>query len=962
MVRLLPVFVAVLFLVQALCVVPLGTDASAAGRSSLGPKLVDTQNLDHMFAWANDTSASDQGHVFYIIGNELRWWDTAKNTTSLLRTVTYNLTGCPSCPAEPSELVKVGASTLENGSYHVVLLERQPKNNATAQYMIAIILGTDGSKIYEQRAKTMNVTKFVVERNLIAFVRVYPDGVNKSLEFMFWQGTGYYLSDTPQNPGSTDVIGLALAYTKFNHYVVTFATPTCKGVNTMITDNGQGFSEFGCYIKEIGDDWTIERMDSSGGCIGAVCFYVNAMIERNLVNGSRKVDYWMMQNWSKKVDRVVFQDGPIYQVLPDSPLEVLWDGCFVELAFRLNNESGVAPHPPPEVWINRLGLQGEPIKNDFSSTNTRGSISLIDGDGGFSMTGYAPEAGPMPSLVKFDYDTKVFGNWGVDGLGVFPLNGTMMEGETLNVSFHPFSKVDICPVSCMNGSTAVLLVDGVPVQGQEVQLQSSDELGWLNFTWNAVWGPHNLAVRLEVEADTDFSDNEMSLDVQIDEYPDLVVRDLTASPSVVPPGQDVSFQVRVLNAGGNLTKANLSLYLDGALVWNGTLAKVITGYNATVTGHFNVSNRTVGPHSLKAEAYPVGTVDRDPSDNIAFGTVRVYYRDLVLAITTPRDRQEVSSGLTVQGTIVDPEGFNTTVRAELWRNVLVSSLQMRSINGTFSFSFDLSSLQPSLYTLVVTANGTDNRTATQKLDVLVLNEPYWSVLDPSDGKLLVIDEGSIANITAVAKDGGTGAALPVTWTINGQAATKFQGVSFVGDMLRFGTSYKSAGSYILEASASNRFGNISALWHLEVLDVNRPPVIVDTSVAPGPLTVKANDTLYIAATGADPDGDNLSYVWTFDNETVYGHNLTLRPTKAGNFTLELRVTDGINESKASWTIQVTVPPVVVPPKKPKAKNDGTLTALISILALALVVMIVLFMLVLWKMQRSPKRRKPGRKE
>ena len=170
----------------------------------------------------------------------------------------------------------------------------------------------------------------------------------------------------------------------------------------------------------------------------------------------------------------------------------------------------------------------------------------------------------------------------------------------------------------------------------------------------------------------------------------------------------------------------------------------------------------------------------------------------------------------------------------------------------------------------------------------------------------------------------------------------------------------------LEATSSRprrlRFGNISALWHLEVLDVNRPPVIVDTSVAPGPLTVKANDTLYIAATGADPDGDNLSYVWTFDNETVYGHNLTLRPTKAGNFTLELRVTDGINESKASWTIQVTVPPVVVPPKKPKAKNDGTLTALISILALALVVMIVLFMLVLWKMQRSPKRRKPGRKE
>jgi len=963
MMKIFPSFVTVLFLLQAVCVIPIGAVGDAnpsAGRASIAPKLVDSETMDHISAWANDTSAHDPGHVFYVRDNELGWWDTAKNTTSLLMTVTYNITGCPLCPLEPSVLTKVGVSQLEDGSYQVALLEMQPKNNATAQYLMAVVLWANGTVVYQQRVKDLNVTMFVVERNLIGFVSKNPDGVNVSLGFMFWKGAGYSIINSLGVYGAKE-IALAIGYTKMLDYVVTYATDTCKGVNTLVTDNGQAWGGFGCYIKEIGTDWTIEKMDSSGGCNETKCFYVNAMIERNLVNGSRKVDYWMMRDWGKKADIVVFQDNDEYQVLPDSPLEVIWDGCFVDLAFRVNHEAGVAPHPPPEVWVKKIGIAGELFKNDFSSTITRGSISLIDGDGGIFMTGYSPGYAFMPAIVKYEYRTKVFGNWGVDDIVVFPLNGSMMEGDVFNVSFRPFMAMDICPLDCMNASTAVLLVDNVPVQGQRIPLQTVNGSAWFNLTWTAVAGFHNIKVRLEVADDIDFSDNEKSMGVQVDEYPDLVVRDLTAGPSVVYPDQEVNFQVRVLNNGGNLTKARLSVYLDGAMAWNITISNLITGYNATFTGRFNVVNRTVGPHSIKAEALPLVGIDRNLKNNAVFGNVRVYYRDIALAITTPRDRQEVTRSLLVEGTIVDPEGFDTTVRAELWRNVLVASSQMDGKKGTFSFTFDISDLQPSQYTIVVTANGTEQRTATQRLDVIVKNEPYWSVLDPADGTLMVIDEGSGTNITAIAKDGATGNEIPVTWTINGQAAKNFTGVSILGHRMTFGTGYHSAGTYMVEAKTSSRFGNLSALWHIEVLDVNRPPTITNMNPAPGNLKVQVNNTLNLTTMATDPDGDALSYVWTFDNETVYGRNITLRPGRAGNFTLGLKVSDGIDATSASWTVEVTRPPPVVVPKT-KVKNDSAVANMALALVIALMAVAVVSGLILRNAMKPPKERQPDRKE
>jgi len=962
--RIFPGFVTVLLLLQAVCVVPIGTvgyAAPSAGRASIAPKLADSESMSHMSAWANDTSAYDSGHVFYIKDNELMWWDTAKNTTSLLMTVTYNITGCPLCPPEPSVLTKVGASRLENGSYHVALLEMEPKNNATAQYLMGVVLTTNGSVIYHQRAKDLNVTKFVIERIIIGFVRVYPDGVNKSLEFMVWQGAGYYVSDHQMGQGGSLEIALAIAYTSMLRYVVTYATDTCHGVNTLITDNGQGWGGFGCYIKEVGTDWTIERMDSYGGCDETTCFTVNAMIERNLVNGSRKVDYWMMKDWDKKADVVVFQDNDEYQVLPDSPLEVIWDGCFVDLAFRVNHEAGVAPHPPPEVWIKRIGLFGELLKDYSSSTITRGSISLIDADGGIFMTGYSPGYAFMPAMVKFDYRTKVFGDWGVDDLGVFPLNGSKMEGEVFNVSFRPFMAMDICPMDCMNASTAVLLVDNVPIPGQRIPLQTVNGSAWFNLTWTAVAGFHSIKVRMEVADDIDLLDNEISLGVQIDEYPDIVVRDLTVGPSVVYPDQEVNFQVRVLNSGGNLTKATLCVYLDGAMAWNITISNLISGYTNMFTGHFTITNETVGPHSIKAEALPLVGIDRDLKNNAVFGNVRVYYRDLALEITTPRDRQEVTRSLLVEGTVVDPEGFNTTVRAELWRNVLVSSSEMDGKKGTFSFTFDISDLQPSQYTIVVTANGTEQRTATQRLDVIVQNEPYWSVLDPADGTLIVIDEGSSTNITAIAKDGATGNEIPVTWTINGWAAKNFTGVSIVGHRMTFGTGYHSAGTYMVEAKTSSRFGNLSAMWRIVVLDVNRPPTITDMNPAPGHLKVQVNKTLNLTTMATDLDGDTLSYVWTFDNETVYGRNITLRPGRAGNFTLGLKVSDGIDEASASWTVEVTKPPPVVVPKT-KIKNDSAVANMALALVIALMAVTVVSALILRNALKPKNKEEPGHKK
>ena len=88
---------------------------------------------------------------------------------------------------------------------------------------------------------------------------------------------------------------------------------------------------------------------------------------------------------------------------------------------------------------------------------------------------------------------------------------------------------------------------------------------------------------------------------------------------------------------------------------------------------------------------------------------------------------------------------------------------------------------------------------------------------------------------------------------------------------------------------------------------NRAPTIYSVNPTSGTLTVSVGQHVNFSCKADDPDGDNITYEWSFDGETVgYGPNYTFIATEKdlGSHTLTVEVSDGNLTDSNSWTINV----------------------------------------------------------
>lgn len=87
--------------------------------------------------------------------------------------------------------------------------------------------------------------------------------------------------------------------------------------------------------------------------------------------------------------------------------------------------------------------------------------------------------------------------------------------------------------------------------------------------------------------------------------------------------------------------------------------------------------------------------------------------------------------------------------------------------------------------------------------------------------------------------------------------------------------------------------------------VNQPPAAAIT----GPATALAGTPLtFSAEDSTDPDGDALTYAWTFgDGSTGSGADVTHTFTAAGSYTVTVTVTDGSEEADATHALTITAP-------------------------------------------------------
>jgi len=110
----------------------------------------------------------------------------------------------------------------------------------------------------------------------------------------------------------------------------------------------------------------------------------------------------------------------------------------------------------------------------------------------------------------------------------------------------------------------------------------------------------------------------------------------------------------------------------------------------------------------------------------------------------------------------------------------------------------------------------------------------------------------------------------------------------------------------------------SVNWTVEVIDVNMPPVLDLIRPPEGVVDASEGTDVGFSMAPSDPDGDELTIIWTIDGEIFSEGNsaidMVLDHDSAGTHHVAVIISDGQLETRAEWTLvvsDVNRPPSIV---------------------------------------------------
>lgn len=172
----------------------------------------------------------------------------------------------------------------------------------------------------------------------------------------------------------------------------------------------------------------------------------------------------------------------------------------------------------------------------------------------------------------------------------------------------------------------------------------------------------------------------------------------------------------------------------------------------------------------------------------------------------------------------------------------------------------------------------------------VESNPEITFTEPPAGNLTISETENVTfMVEAIDLDGD---ALSYKWFVNEKQ------VSNSTEFILY-TSYNSAGDYLVYIEVEDIKGNYAtAIWNLEVLHVNRAPVLEPIADA----SIKEGEEFEVPLNVSDADEDNLY----FQISEPFGTELDWTPGygEAGTYELDVVVTDGIENVSASFTLVV----------------------------------------------------------
>jgi predicted acyl esterase len=181
--------------------------------------------------------------------------------------------------------------------------------------------------------------------------------------------------------------------------------------------------------------------------------------------------------------------------------------------------------------------------------------------------------------------------------------------------------------------------------------------------------------------------------------------------------------------------------------------------------------------------------------------------------------------------------------------------------------------------------------------------PEMTDLVPLPGFIILNEaENGSLEFTIEASD-PDGDKIDIGWFLNGSEVGK-------GNRYLLEYNYNSSGFYMIEVRANDGKNITSAIWHIRITDVNRPPIFIAFSPPERSFTVPEVEKGYISfsVTPIDPDGDDVEISWIVDERSLDLNRTTISfsydHTSSGYHSITATADDGDRSTMISWVVRI----------------------------------------------------------
>ncbi len=401
-----------------------------------------------------------------------------------------------------------------------------------------------------------------------------------------------------------------------------------------------------------------------------------------------------------------------------------------------------------------------------------------------------------------------------------------------------------------------------------------------------------------------------------------------------------------LNFTASSVANNIIIEINSSLINNSALVNISSDLVLSTAllelDHLNGTNRTLMNYTMNTESqndhgvsyysylltnltagnYTYRVYGNDSVNNFGLSVLRTLYVNQDTVNETPANQtstnisivfnaplnnsyfnQQFNLNVTVSGQQLSVVSYNITDSLGTVVQSSINDSLNNSSNSNFTWT-DLvnvssNSFNDNNYTLIIVANDSSGTLATASVNFVVDKTPpalFGFELSPNtvyndhDVIFSVNVTDLNLNISAIVVEGNWAGSE------NTSVLTNYTLSLETGNQFSFNVSqgnFSNQETVTYKFYASDNLGNLNSSEIFNFTVENRAPNFVNVTVPLSGIVIEVGEEISFSSTATDPDGDNLTYSWNFNDGTglISGDNVSHLFNSTGNLTVVLSVSD-----------------------------------------------------------------------